>query len=108
MRVVLDTNVVISALVFGSRLSWLRHACAAGTIRPIICRETVQELLRVLAYPKFGLDATERELLLGDYLPFAETAALPEPEATDSRLPVVTATMPCSCISPLPAEPTCW
>jgi putative PIN family toxin of toxin-antitoxin system len=79
MRAVFDTNVVISALVFGRRLNWLRRAWASGAVIPVVCRETAAELLRVLSYPKFRLDATEREILLADYLPFAETAVLPEP-----------------------------
>jgi putative PIN family toxin of toxin-antitoxin system len=36
-------------------------------------------LLRVLTYPKFRLDAVERERLLVEYLPFAEVAVLPDP-----------------------------
>lgn len=79
MRAVFDTNVVISALVFGRRLSWLRRAWTSGAVIPIVCRETTAELLRVLSYPKFRLDAMEREILLGDYLPFAEIAVLPKP-----------------------------
>jgi uncharacterized protein len=79
MRVVCDTNVVVSALVFGRRLRWLRQAWSSGEVIPIVCRETAAELLRVLAYPKFRLSATEREVLLGEYLPFAEVAHLPEP-----------------------------
>ena len=51
----------------------------SGAVIPIVCRETVRELLRVLAYPKFRLTAAEREVLLGDYLPFAEVAHLPDP-----------------------------
>lgn len=74
-----DTNVVISALVFGGRLRWLREAWAARLVSPVICRETITELLRVLAYPKFRLDAAEQGLLLAEYLPFAETAVLPNP-----------------------------
>ena len=49
MRAVFDTDVVLSALVFGRRLRWLRRAWADGTVAPIVCRETVTELLRVLA-----------------------------------------------------------
>ena len=45
---------------------------------PVVCRETTAELLRVLAYPQFKLTPTERDLLLGEYLPFAEAAQLPE------------------------------
>jgi hypothetical protein len=36
-------------------------------------------LLRVLAYSIFRLDADERDLLLADYLPFAEVVSLPNP-----------------------------
>ena len=79
MRAVFDTNVVVSALVFGGRLRWLRQAWASGGAVPIVCSETINELLRVLAYPKFQLDAEERDALLADYLPFAEVARLPEP-----------------------------
>lgn len=79
MRIVFDTNVVLSALVFGRRLAWLRASWACGDVTPIVCRETTAELLRVLAYPKFKLTASEREVLLGDYLPFAEVVQLPDP-----------------------------
>lgn len=79
MRAVFDTNVVISALVFSRRLSWLRRAWATGAVIPVVCRETAAELLRVLSYPKFRLDAMERESLLADYLPFTEIAVLPHP-----------------------------
>ena len=79
MRAVFDTNVVVSALVFGRRLGWLRQVWAGGTVVPIVCRETVGELLRVLAYPKFRLNAADREALLADYLPFAEIVVLPNP-----------------------------
>ena len=79
MRAVFDTNVVLSALIFGRRLSWLRHAWASAAVTPIVCRETTAELLRVLTYPKFRLDAAERDALLADYLPFAEIVHLPNP-----------------------------
>jgi uncharacterized protein len=78
VRVVFDTNVVLSALIFGSRLAWLRGAWARRVVIPIECRETAADLLRVLAYPKFKLTATERDLLLADYLPFTEATRLPE------------------------------
>ena len=65
MRAVFDTNIVVSTLIFGRRLAWLRHAWTAGAVTPIVCHETVAELLRVLAYPKFRLDTADREALLG-------------------------------------------
>jgi uncharacterized protein len=79
LRIVFDTNIVVSALVFGRRLAWLRDAWSSGAAIPIVCRETVDELIRVLAYPKFALNDADRTALLGEYLPFAELAPLPRP-----------------------------
>lgn len=79
-RLVLDTNVLISALLFPSgRVSWLRHAWGTERIRPLAGRETAAELIRVLAYPKFRLSDADRQDLLEDYLPFCETVAVPDP-----------------------------
>ncbi|MDR2216274.1 MAG: putative toxin-antitoxin system toxin component, PIN family [Nevskiaceae bacterium] len=80
MRVVLDTNVVLSALLFTSgRLAWMRQAWQHEQWRPLVCKQTVGELLRVLAYPKFKLTAEEQQILLGDYLPYTEIVDLPQP-----------------------------
>lgn len=79
IRCVCDTNVVVSALVFRSGHSaWLRRAWASGTLIPLVSKDTVSELLRVLDYPKFGLDSAEKMELLGDYLPFCETVSIRE------------------------------
>ena len=73
LRVVLDTNVVVSALVFrAGRLAWLREAWSAGSVTPVVSRETVTELVRVLAYPKFRLEADEAKDLLALYLEHSE------------------------------------
>jgi putative PIN family toxin of toxin-antitoxin system len=70
---VLDTNVVLSALLFEQgRLAWLRAAWQDGRCRPLVSHDTTAELVRVLGYPKFELTPEEVEELLGDYLPFAE------------------------------------
>ena len=74
LRLVLDTNVLLSALLFPSgSLSWLRPAWQSETILPLASRDTTAELLRVLHYPKFRLTGDEREDLLADYLPWCET-----------------------------------
>lgn len=89
-RAVFDTNVVVSALVFGGPgTASLRGLWQQGVCVPLASAETAAELLRVLAYPKFRLSAQDREELLGDYLPFAEAFALPEPppEVPDCRDP---------------------
>ncbi|MDE0056738.1 MAG: putative toxin-antitoxin system toxin component, PIN family [Defluviicoccus sp.] len=76
-RVVLDTNVLLSALLFPAHsLAWLRHAWQSGSIRPLASRATTEELIRVLAHPKFALTEDDREHLLGDYLPRCEAIAV--------------------------------
>lgn len=72
-RVVIDTGVVVSALVFeGGRLTWLRDSWQSGGLLPLISRQTASELLRVLAYPKFRLSTAEQQALLAEYLPRCE------------------------------------
>ena len=79
-RVVLDTNVVLSALVFGGgNAGRLRHAWQSGSFTPLVSTATAQELVRVLAYPKFRLSAADREELLADYLPYTTTVRIPDP-----------------------------
>jgi putative PIN family toxin of toxin-antitoxin system len=78
--VVLDTNVLVSALLFRSgRLSWLRQAWQTMALRPVMAKPTTEELLRVLAYPKFRLTSAEVEALLEELLPWVEVFAAPIP-----------------------------
>jgi len=72
-RVVFDTNTVVSALVFRSKsLAWLRAPWLASECIPLASRETVSELTRVLAYPKFAASVEELHSALAEYLPFCE------------------------------------
>ena len=81
-RLVLDTNVLVSALLFpAGTVSWLRNAWQAQAVVPLASRDTTAELIRVLSYPKFQLTADEREELLADYLPWCETVSVSEPPA---------------------------
>jgi putative PIN family toxin of toxin-antitoxin system len=83
VRAVLDTNVVLSALVFrGGTAGQLRLAWQRGLVLPLASTATVQELVRVLAYPKFRLSQAEQDELLADYLPYAETVRIPQPPPT--------------------------
>jgi uncharacterized protein len=76
-RVVIDTNILISALVFGGKISRLRFAWQSSCFTPLVSKVTTTELIRVLAYPKFKLTPTEQEDLLSDYLLFCESVAMP-------------------------------
>ena len=82
--VVLDTNTVLSALLFNqSTLSQLRLFWQSEQLIPLASKATISELLRVLAYPKFKLSSLEQRSFLDEYLPYIQTItkleALPEP-----------------------------
>lgn len=75
--VVLDTNVVLSALLFrGGVAGQLRGAWQHGTCKPLVSTATVQELIRVLGYPKFKLAADAQHELLADYLPYTRSVRI--------------------------------
>ena len=79
MKVMFDTNVALSALVFGGAMAGrLRKAWQSGDVIPLVNTDTAQELMRVLAYPKFHLSPQEQTQLLADYLPYVLVIALPE------------------------------
>jgi putative PIN family toxin of toxin-antitoxin system len=83
VRVVLDTNVVLSALVFrAGAAGQVRQAWQRGQLLPLASTATVQELVRVFSYPKFRLSSAEQDELLADYLPYAETVRIPQPPPT--------------------------
>ena len=78
LRVVFDTNVVLSALVFGKgRLAPIRDTWHRGACAPLVSSVTAGELIRALAYPKFGLSADDQSELLADYLPWCTTVRIP-------------------------------
>lgn len=83
-RVVIDTNLVLSALVFAQgRLSPLRLAWQGAQCQPLLSSITAAELIRVLAYPKFKLTTADQQELLADYLPYCTTVRMPaQPPAT--------------------------
>ena len=77
-RVVLDTNLVLSALVFGgSTPGELRRGWQDGHFQPLTSRVAAAELIRVLGYPKFRLDVGQQEQLLADYLPYCTAIRVP-------------------------------
>lgn len=87
-RVVIDTNLILSALVFvQGRLTALRLAWQNQRIQPLISKETAGELIRVLNYPKFKLSTDDQQELLADYLPYclSITIPIPPPKTPDCR-----------------------
>ncbi|MDF1482820.1 putative toxin-antitoxin system toxin component, PIN family [Extensimonas sp. H3M7-6] len=86
-RVVLDIHCLVSALIFSrGKFAWLREAWQARRFIPLASRDTVSELLRVLAYPKFKLGQDEQVALLAEFLPFVDTVKV---ETTPAGLPEI-------------------
>jgi putative PIN family toxin of toxin-antitoxin system len=86
-RVVLDTNCIVSALLFSKgSLAWLRDAWMRQHFIPLVSQDTASELIRVLNYPKFQLDKNEQETILADFLPYAEVVHI---EIVPKNLPAL-------------------
>jgi putative PIN family toxin of toxin-antitoxin system len=67
-----DTNVLVSALAEGTRLSVLRHAWKQGLFVLVYSDETLAELLRAMSYPKLGWDKSlAKEVVATEVLPWA-------------------------------------
>ena len=80
LRIVLDTNVLVSALVFRSpSVSWLLSAWQSVAFIPLGSRDTIGELERVLRNPKFNLLPGQPELLIADYRPWCEMVTITQP-----------------------------
>ncbi len=86
MLLVLDTNVVVSALLFNGPASLAHRAWVEGRIELIFTREILDEYRRVLSYPKFGLSEEDAAYLIEEeILPFGCTISTPE--ASTSWIP---------------------
>lgn len=81
VRVVFDTNVLLSLFVFkDSRFAPLRGEAAAGRWTALTSAPCLAEYRRVLGYPLFALDATRQEAAYAAYLALASMIeAVPQP-----------------------------
>lgn len=78
-RVVLDTNILVSALLFRGEVSRLAELWKNGAIVPVISKATFKEFKDVLSYPKFSLAESEIKTILEDeILPFFEVVDVQE------------------------------
>ncbi|MDO5623586.1 MAG: putative toxin-antitoxin system toxin component, PIN family [Pseudomonadota bacterium] len=77
--VVLDTNLVVSAIIAPHGMAAQALAVALQAFEPVISHETLAELADVLSRPKFDryLAADTRKLLLQDYAEAARIVAIP-------------------------------
>ena len=68
---VIDTNVVISAILFGGAPGKLIDLRQTGRITPLITEEIMAEYIRVIAYRKFKLSEEEINYIIHqEILPF--------------------------------------
>lgn len=72
-RAVLDTNVVISSLLFRGELSRLHALWKKRAFKLVASRDIMEEYVRVLAYPKFDLTQRDiRDLIQEELIPYIE------------------------------------
>ena len=73
IRVVADTNVLVSAIRRGTTTRKVSELWVEGRIRLVVSREIIQEYLRVLSYPKLELSSQEvRQVMEEMVLPYAD------------------------------------
>jgi putative PIN family toxin of toxin-antitoxin system len=74
--VVIDTNVVVSVLLFGGTPGKLIDLWKSRKINPFVSKEIIDEYLRVFAYPRFRLSENEIEYLMyQEILPYFEVVS---------------------------------
>jgi len=72
-RVVLDTNMLVSALLFQAELAGIVDLWKKGRIIPVLSKETFTEFKAVLEYPKFSLTQQEIKVIIEEeVLPYFE------------------------------------
>ena len=71
IKVVIDTNVIISAILFGGTPAELMSLWKNGRIKPLASKEIIDEYIKVLTYPKFELTEAEiNYILYNEILPY--------------------------------------
>jgi putative PIN family toxin of toxin-antitoxin system len=77
VRVVIDTNVVVSALLFGGIPGQLIPLWKSGHIKSLTSAEIIDEYIRVMTYPKFKLSEEEIHYLLHfEILPYFDVISV--------------------------------
>ena len=82
MRVVLDTNVLISALLFGGRLHFIVELLQHGELTPCFSYRTWRELERTLNYPHLASALKKQGVIKEQILELLEVNSLLFPDIT--------------------------
>ncbi len=75
-RAVLDTNVLISAVVFGGRPGELVELARSGLVHAVTSLYILTEFRQVLTSPRFGVSAPSAEDLAVEIATFSEVVAV--------------------------------
>ena len=76
---VIDTNVIVSAILFGGMPGELISLWKSGRIQPLASKDIFDEYINVLTYPKFKLSEKEiNYILYNEMLPYFEVV-VPDP-----------------------------
>jgi hypothetical protein len=79
IRTVIDTNVIVSAILFGGIPAELSSLWKSGYIQPLASKDIFDEYINVLTYPKFELSEKEiNYILYNEILPYFEVV-IPKP-----------------------------
>ena len=77
IRTVIDTNVIISAILFGGIPGELISLWKSGHIQPLASKDIIDEYIKVLTYQKFKLSEKEiNYILYNEILPYFEVVTL--------------------------------
>jgi len=88
IRTVIDTNVIISAILFGGIPGELISLWKSGHIQPLTSKDIIDEYIKVLTYPKFELSEKEiNYILYNEILPYFEVATLKPGQAIIQKDP---------------------
>ena len=73
LKVVIDTNVFVSAILFPGEINRLVDLWQKGEFVFLISREVLAEYLKVLSYPKFALTRAEiRQIIEKKLIPYVQ------------------------------------
>ena len=72
MKVVLDTNVIVSAILFGGKPRQIMEAVLAGEIQLCVSESMMAELQGVLRRPKFEFDSQIVQSIISEITMLAE------------------------------------
>jgi uncharacterized protein len=70
-KVFLDTNILISALGWGGKPRALLKKCISGELELITSSNQIEELRRVMNYPKFSFTSDQKETFISIILEIA-------------------------------------